>query len=74
MRACRQSGEVVRDTQWDLNLAKDDLAASAGEVPWHQVPPQPLQSPLLWLQYPDAQLPLQLFDHLQHFGAGAGVG
>jgi len=67
--------------QWDLTLAKDDLATSAGEVPWHQVPPQPLQSPLLWLQspllwlqYPVAQLPLQLFDHLQHFGAGAGVG
>jgi len=40
----------------------------------HQVPPQPPQFAWLELHHPDAQLPLQLPDHLQQEGAGAGVG
>merc|ERR1719491_1418149 len=51
---------------WDLT--------SASAEGLHQVPPQPLQSPRLVLQYPDAQVPPQLLDHLQQLGAGAGVG
>lgn len=39
----------------------------------HQVPPQPPQFASLLLQYPDAQPPVQLLDHLQQLGAGDGV-
>merc|ERR1719162_2432273 len=47
---------------------------SASAEGLHQVPPQPLQFPTLVLQYPEAQDPPQVFDHLQQLGAGAGVG
>jgi len=47
---------------------------SASAEGLHQVPPQPLQFPTLELQYPVAQVPPQLLDHLQQLGAGAGVG
>jgi len=57
---------------WVL-IALSDSVLDASAEGAHQVPPQPPQ--LLWelLQYPDAQLPPQLLDHLQQLGAGAGV-